>query len=114
VERIRLACDAWLDAAAVSVRLSIGWAGVPTGGSLADAFAVAERRMYADRGTSRSTAGPSGARYDAAPISAPTPVLPHQPVETPPVETPPVETPPVEAPAPYAGWVDPTPEFGAG
>lgn len=114
VERIRLACDAWLDAAAVSIRLSIGWAGVPTGGTLADAFATAERRMYADRGTSRPTGGPAGTRYDAAAPSEPTPVLPNQPVASPPVAAPPVEGSPAEPPAPYPGWVDPTPEFGAG
>jgi diguanylate cyclase (GGDEF)-like protein len=48
-ERVRDACDAWLDAAAVSVRLAMGWASASAGASLRDASAVAERRMHADR-----------------------------------------------------------------
>lgn len=49
VERVRHACDMWLEAAAISVRLSMGWACPTAGGTLADAVRVAEQRMHADR-----------------------------------------------------------------
>lgn len=59
VERVREACDMWLSTGAVSVRLAIGWASPPPGGTLADAFRIAEERMQADRrhGESRGPAG---------------------------------------------------------
>lgn len=76
VERVRLACDAWLEAAAVSVRLAIGWASAPTGGDLAAAFVLAERRMNADRSSTRADALPTAAVPTAAPPveAAPAPV----------------------------------------
>jgi diguanylate cyclase (GGDEF)-like protein len=59
VERVREACDMWLSTGAVSVRLAIGWASPPPGGTLADAFRIAEERMQADRrhGEGRGPAG---------------------------------------------------------
>ena len=105
VERVRLACDAWLDAAAVSVRLSIGWASAPSGGDLPAAFAIAERRMYADRSSSRATPGSTVARDDVAPPApppAPAPAPADQLDE-------PIEVPPV-----YPGWGGPEPDLGAG
>lgn len=44
-ERVRGACDMWLEAGAVAVRLVIGWASPPAGGTLADALRLAEERM---------------------------------------------------------------------
>jgi len=102
VERVRLACDAWLDAAAVSVRLSIGWASSPTGGDLTDAFAVAERRMYADRsGGTRPPTRQGAPAEDVAPPDA-----------SPPSAAEPVRS--DDASGSYAGWSDRSPELGAG
>ncbi|MEP6640093.1 MAG: GGDEF domain-containing protein [Chloroflexota bacterium] len=48
VERVRQACDLWLESGAVALRLAIGWAS-PTGDtSLNDALIVANERMYAE------------------------------------------------------------------
>ncbi len=49
VERVRAACDRWLEAGAVAVRLSIGWASPPAGGDLAAAVHEAEERMYREQ-----------------------------------------------------------------
>jgi diguanylate cyclase (GGDEF)-like protein len=49
VERVRAACDRWLEAGAVAVRLSIGWASPPAGGDLASAVHEAEERMYREQ-----------------------------------------------------------------
>jgi diguanylate cyclase (GGDEF)-like protein len=49
VERVRDACDLWLDAAAVSVRLVVGWASAGSGVTIRDAARLAEQRMHADR-----------------------------------------------------------------
>ena len=49
VERIRSACDLWLQAGAVAMRPSIGWASPPIGGDLADALREAEERMYREQ-----------------------------------------------------------------
>ena len=49
VERVRAACDMWLEAGAVTVRLVIGWASPSAGGSLADALNLAQERMNAAR-----------------------------------------------------------------
>ncbi len=49
VERVRDACDVWLEASAISVRLVIGWASATSGGSLRDALRLAEQRMHAER-----------------------------------------------------------------
>jgi len=49
VERIRSACDLWLQAGAVAMRLSIGWASPPIGGDLSDALREAEQRMYREQ-----------------------------------------------------------------
>ena len=50
VERIRSACDLWLEASAVALRLAIGWAAPAGGGSLADAVAIAEERLLVELG----------------------------------------------------------------
>jgi diguanylate cyclase (GGDEF)-like protein len=49
VERVRAACDRWLEAGAVAVRLSMGWASPPAGGDLAAAVHEAEERMYREQ-----------------------------------------------------------------
>jgi diguanylate cyclase (GGDEF)-like protein len=48
VERVRAACELWLESGAIAMRLAIGWAAPPTDGGLVDAFALAEDRMYAE------------------------------------------------------------------
>jgi diguanylate cyclase (GGDEF)-like protein len=91
VERVRDACDGWLDAAAVSVRLSIGWASAPSGGSLADALRIAERRMYADRAGTRATMGRianAGAAPDAVAAAAAQPTAAAMPAPIPAAESP--------------------------
>lgn len=52
VERVRDACDMWLDAAAVSVHLVAGWASAGSGVTIRDAMRLAEQRMHADRARS--------------------------------------------------------------
>jgi diguanylate cyclase (GGDEF)-like protein len=55
VERVRKACDLWLESGAVSLRLAIGWASSTGDGSLVDAEALATDRMYGElRRTSRA------------------------------------------------------------
>jgi len=48
VERVRSACDAWLEASGVAVHVAMGWAQPVAGGCLADAMRLAEDRMHAD------------------------------------------------------------------
>ncbi len=48
VERVRKACDLWLESGAVSLRLAIGWASSSGDGSLVDAEALATDRMYGE------------------------------------------------------------------
>jgi diguanylate cyclase (GGDEF)-like protein len=59
VERVRSACDLWLESGAVSLRLAIGWASANET-SLANAQMLATDRMFAEtrRGSSVSSAGP--------------------------------------------------------
>jgi diguanylate cyclase (GGDEF)-like protein len=49
VDRFRASADMWLEAAAVAVRVAVGWASPPAHGSLADALRLADERMQADR-----------------------------------------------------------------
>jgi diguanylate cyclase (GGDEF)-like protein len=49
VERVRSACDMWLAAGGVDVRLAVGWAQPPVGAHLSDALRLADARMNADR-----------------------------------------------------------------
>ena len=75
IERVRTACDLWLAAGAVAVRLAIGWAQPPVGGTLADALKVAHQRLDGDRrrqGGMRSI-GDEQADGDHAPVSTPSP-----------------------------------------
>lgn len=54
VERVRAACDLWLAAGAVSLRLALGWAEVNAGRSGELAFEAAEERLNAERRRERS------------------------------------------------------------
>ena len=49
VERVRAECDRWLDAGAVALRISVGWASPSAVGELDTALRTAEERMYAER-----------------------------------------------------------------
>ena len=49
VERIRSGCDLWLEAGAVALRLSIGWAEIQVDRPGDAAFLEAEQRMFAER-----------------------------------------------------------------
>jgi diguanylate cyclase (GGDEF)-like protein len=57
IERIRLACDLWLESSAVALRLSIGWASPAAARSLTEAVSAAQERMYEEqrRNTRRTT-----------------------------------------------------------
>jgi diguanylate cyclase (GGDEF)-like protein len=59
VERIRSACDLWLAAGAVAIRLSIGWAAIRADVPADVAVAEAERRLFAERRRAESDAAPS-------------------------------------------------------
>jgi diguanylate cyclase (GGDEF)-like protein len=61
IERVRKACDLWLESGAVSLRLAIGWASSTGDGSLVDAEALATDRMYAElRRVARSNGDAGG------------------------------------------------------
>jgi diguanylate cyclase (GGDEF)-like protein len=49
VERVRAECERWLEAGAVALHLSIGWASPSAVGELDTALRTAEERMYAER-----------------------------------------------------------------
>lgn len=49
VERVRSACDSWLEASAIALRLSIGWASPATDGDLRSTVRVAEDRMFREQ-----------------------------------------------------------------
>ena len=49
VERVRAACDVWLEAGAVSLRLSIGWAEVNPNQPVDPAVQIAEQRLNTER-----------------------------------------------------------------
>ena len=49
VERVRVACERWLESGAVALRLSIGWASPTAVGEIDTALRTAEERMYAER-----------------------------------------------------------------
>lgn len=57
VERVRAACELWLESGAIALRLAIGWASPPTDAGLVDALAVAQDRMFTElrRNARRST-----------------------------------------------------------
>lgn len=48
VERVRRACELWLESGAIALRLAIGWAGTAGDPSLTEAQRVATDRMYVE------------------------------------------------------------------
>jgi diguanylate cyclase (GGDEF)-like protein len=48
VERVRQACDLWLESGAIALRLAIGWASPAPDSNLSDAVVLAQNRMYAE------------------------------------------------------------------
>ena len=67
VERVRSACDRWLEASAIALRLSIGWASPATDGDLKSAVRIAEDRMHREQ----HRPAPWRPEPDTAPPSAP-------------------------------------------
>ena len=69
VERVSRACELWLESAATSVRLAIGWAATSGGVALAEVQQLATERMHGGqwRDTRRAgtVAGPAPAASDA-------------------------------------------------
>ena len=60
VERVREACELWLESGAIALRLAIGWASPKAETSLVDAVAAAQDRMYAElRRNGRRAAEPT-------------------------------------------------------
>ncbi len=57
VERVRHACELWLESGAIALELAIGWASPAADTTLVDAAAVAQERMFTElrRGARRST-----------------------------------------------------------
>lgn len=49
IERVRQACDLWLESGAIALQLSMGWASPGPDSSLADAVARAHERMFAEQ-----------------------------------------------------------------
>ena len=49
VERVRAACDRWLEASAIALRLSIGWASPASDGDLRSAVRIAEDRLHREQ-----------------------------------------------------------------
>ncbi len=62
VERVRAACELWLESGAIAMRLAFGWAAPPLEGSLEDAA-----RRWPRTGCSPSSAVASGHATDLAP-----------------------------------------------
>lgn len=60
VERVRVACERWLESGAVALHLSIGWASPTAVGEIDTALRSAEERMYAERRRA-GRPGPAGA-----------------------------------------------------
>jgi diguanylate cyclase (GGDEF)-like protein len=59
VERIRRACELWLEAGAVALHLAMGWASSAGDGTLADVETTATDRMYVELRRTARTAGPT-------------------------------------------------------
>ena len=48
VERVRRACELWLESGAIALRLAAGWAGTAGDPTLLEAMRVATDRMYVE------------------------------------------------------------------
>jgi diguanylate cyclase (GGDEF)-like protein len=64
VERVRVACERWLESGAVALHLAMGWASPTAVGEIDTALRAAEERMYVERRrvTRPGTAGADPAR----------------------------------------------------
>jgi diguanylate cyclase (GGDEF)-like protein len=71
VERVRSACDLWLAAGAVSLRLSLGWAETNPTRSIEIAAQAAEERLNAER--RRGQAADTAPEPGPAPVTRPSP-----------------------------------------
>jgi hypothetical protein len=49
VERVRQACDLWLESGAIALHLSMGWASPGPESSLAESIARAHERMFVEQ-----------------------------------------------------------------
>ena len=56
VERVRAACELWLELGAIAMRLAFGWAAPPLEGSLEDAAVLAQDRMFTELRRGQRTA----------------------------------------------------------
>jgi diguanylate cyclase (GGDEF)-like protein len=64
VERIRAACDAWLESGAIAIRLAIGWASTGGGVQLAAAMRSANDRMLLEMQQNARLAAAEGAAVE--------------------------------------------------
>lgn len=80
IERVRKACDLWLETGAIAMRLAIGWAGTAGDPPLSDAQRTATERMYAELRRGQRRAGIS----DEAPPAADSTAAPPAPPAAPP------------------------------
>jgi len=64
LERVRSACDVWLEAGAVMLRLSVGWAEMSPDRSAEVALPEAERRLYEERQRTSATLSRSADQRD--------------------------------------------------
>ena len=68
IERVRKACDLWLETGAIAMRLAIGWSGTAGDPPLTDAQRTATERMYAELRRGQRRAGISD---DTPPAESP-------------------------------------------
>ncbi len=66
VERVRRACDLWLESGAIALRLAIGWAGTSGDPSLADCQRIATDRMFVELRRGARSAGTTDEAVDEA------------------------------------------------
>ena len=69
IERVRTACDGWLAAGAVTLRLAIGWADANAGRTIDDAVATAEDRLNLDRRRPQAVADRGPSTFDTGPTA---------------------------------------------
>jgi diguanylate cyclase (GGDEF)-like protein len=71
IERVRTACDVWLEAGAVTLRLSVGWAEIGPQRAADVAVLDAERRLFAERERARRQLGRADDVRADAPVEVP-------------------------------------------
>ena len=65
VERIRRACDLWLESSAIAMRLAIGWASTTGDATLSGAIRLASERMRVEQRRNARGVGDEAANLDA-------------------------------------------------